>query len=118
MIDEKNANLTPVYTFDPAEEYEIIIDGERKQGKTSDGRPYDFIAWNGWDKTNKRASFRFTQKCENVPKDPGSYRFIIKKRDINLDRQRRYKTYWINTIAFVQPYSYENSREVDEDLPF
>lgn len=116
MIDKEQ--FAKDYETNPEDYFLIVMDGERKKGKRQDGRAYDFIAWQGWDKYNKRATFKFVKTVQNVPTEEGTYKFILPKFAMHRDKSTRYATYWINEITEVKPYSYETSREIDETLPF
>lgn len=96
-------------------QYEIIIEAKRIQGE-KDGRKYDFLSYEGYEKTGKKARFIFTKECKNVPDKVGQYKLIVDKKDINKDTQNRYSRYYIKN--FVSCELFDGSFDNDEDLPF
>ena len=96
--------------------YEIIIKGKRITGTKSDGNEYDFIAFTGYEKTGKKASFNFTKDCNDVPEEEGEYKVTVKKKYINKDKNVIFNRYWIKEIENIEPYDGFTINE--EDLPF
>lgn len=98
--------------------YEIQMDAIRVKGER-DGKAYDFLSFEGYDKKGKKCRFKFTKDCaENydIPEEEGTYIFKINKKDINKDKQSRYSIYWVRAIESVQDF--EGTFDNDEDLPF
>ncbi len=95
--------------------YEIVVEGKRIKG-TSNGRSYDFIAFDAYDTNGKKSNIKFTKAVKGVPETEGTYKVLVNKKDINKDKSSKYPTYWIKGVVSITEFepTFDNS----EDLPF
>lgn len=92
-------------THYPAKDYAIIeLIAEQIKGETKDGKKYDFLSFHTFDKKGKRAKIKFTKKAKNTPTEAGVYEAVIKREDMNRDKQSRYYELWIKDIVELNDY--------------
>lgn len=98
--------------------YEILMEVKRIKG-TKNGKDYDFLSYEGFDKTGKKSRFIFTKKCEvgtDYPDSEGEYIVTVDKKKISRDNQSKYPRYYINEVISYEVF--EGSYDNDEELPF
>lgn len=95
--------------------YELQVEAKRIKGER-DGKKYDFLSFETFDKNGKKSRIKFTKACENIPEEEGTYLIKVKMKDINRDKMSKYLIYWIK--AMVSCEDYEQSFDNDEPLPF
>ena len=96
-------------------QYELIMESKRIQGE-KDGRKYDFLTFEGFEKSGKKCRFIFTKECGEVIKEVGTFKVVVDKKDINKDKQNRYSRYYIKKVISVEKF--DNSYDNDDDLDF
>lgn len=99
------------------EQYELIMEAKRIQG-SKNGEEYDFLSFEGFEKTGKKCRFIFTKQCNNVPEKVGTYKVIVDRKDINKDKQNRYSRYYIKSIISCEVFDGTFDNSDDEPLPF
>ena len=97
--------------------YELVIHAKRIKGESADGRKYDFLSYEGYDKEGHKCKFKFTKDVKNLPSEAGEYVFVILKTKINRDKKVRFNEYWIRQVESIAPYAPHFEDNV-EDLPF
>ena len=97
------------------EQYEIVIEAKRIQGE-KDGRKYDFLSFEGFEKNGRKCRFIFTKECKNIPEEVGQYKIVVEKKNINKDKQNRYARYYIKELVSCEKF--ESSYDNDDDLDF
>ncbi len=95
--------------------YEIIVEGKRIKG-TSNGRAYDFIAFDTYDNNGRKSTIKFTKAVKEVPEAEGTYKVLVNKKDINRDKMSKYPVYWIKKVVSITEF--EPTFDNTEDLPF
>lgn len=98
------------------QEYNIIVAAKTISGVKADGTEYNFLAFTGYEKDGKKASFLFTKDCNDVPQEEGEYIIVVNKKYINKDKLSRYNRYWIKQIVSCDIY--DGFVENQEDLNF
>ena len=92
-------------TVYPEKDYCIIeLIAEQVKGETKDGKKYDFLSYHTFDKKAKRAKIKFTKKANNIPTESGTYEAVIKREDMNRDKQSRYYEIWVKDIVSLHDY--------------
>lgn len=97
------------------EQYELIMEAKRIQGE-KDGRKYDFLTFEGYEKSGKKCRFIFTRECGEPIKEVGQYKVVVDKKDINKDKQNRFSRYYIKNYISCEPFN--SSFDNDDDLDF
>ena len=95
--------------------YELIMEAKRIQGEKN-GEEYDFLSFEGFEKTGRKCHFIFTRDCNKPIKEVGTYKVVVNKKDINKDNQNRYSRYYIKAVKSVEKFN--NEYDNDEELPF
>lgn len=110
MADERTVATASVV-------YEIVMHAKRMKGTNASGKPYNFLAFSGTDKSGHKSQFKFKSDCNDAPKDEGEWLVRVDKRFINKDKRTRFNEYWIAQVVSVEPYV-PQFIENTEDLPF
>lgn len=93
----------------------IIMEVKRIKGEKN-GNKYDFLAYNGYDKNNRKCKFKFTKACKGQPDDEGLFEVTVDSKMINKDKGSRFNDYWIKAVESYTKYDGFQSKP--EDLPF
>lgn len=110
-MENKNVNQENVT-------YEILMEVKRIKGEKN-GKKYDFLTYEGYDKTGKKCRFIFTRDCKegvDYPDSEGEFIVYVDKKDINRDKSSKYARYYIKATKNYEVFS--GSYDNDEDLPF
>lgn len=91
----------------------IVMEVKRITGE-KDGKKYDFLAYSGYDKNNRKCKFKFTKACKGQPDSEGIFNVIIDSKYINKDNGSRFNDYWIKAVESYTVYDGFNK----QDLPF
>lgn len=98
------------------QEYELIIEAKRIQGKKENGEEYDFLTFEGYEKSGRKCRFIFTKDCNEQIEEVGTYKVIVDKKNINKDKQNRFSRYFIKAVKSIEVFN--NSYDNDDDLDF
>lgn len=115
MEATKNNTPTPednnvVYTLD--------VEVQQIKGVTDDGRKYDFLAFETYDKRGQRVKLKFRKELKDqLPTYPGNYVLKVDKRYIARDKKSKYPVYWVRQIISFEPLVFDDVDNT-EDLPF
>lgn len=97
--------------------YKIQCDVIRIKGTSKDGKKYDFLTFNGWDKHGRKCKLKPTKSCQDkMPNTEGCYVLEVDENDIRPDKQVRFNEYWVrNVISYTE---YDGFKTDPEELPF
>lgn len=99
-------------TVYPAKDYCLIeLIAEQIKGETKDGKKYDFLSYHTYDKKAKKAKIKFTKKAKNTPTEAGTYEAVIRREDMNRDKQSKYYEIWVKDIVALNEYVPKFERE-------
>ena len=96
-------------------EYKIRVEAKRIKGER-DGKKYDFLSFEGFDKNGRKCRFKFTKDCNDVPEEEGEYIMTVDRAYINKDKQSRFNNYWVKEVISFEEYDGFTPNE--DDLPF
>lgn len=97
------------------EQYELIIEAKRIQGE-KDGRKYDFLTFEGYEKSGRKCRFIFTKDCNEIIEKVGQFKVVVDKKHINKDKQNRFSRYYIKQVVSIEEFN--NEYDNDDDLDF